>query len=112
MTIPALLFVDQESHCLVLESVNYSQNKITIWDPATFTINEIIYDDLKERWDGEVILFSNNSLGSNWIKWNTIINTFLFRAIFFIDCWYLHFPKNSGHICISMFILIGLFSFF
>jgi len=80
---PAILFVDEGRHCLVLEVFNRHRNTATVWDPATFSSETLSYDQLKERWNGEVILFVNNSYFSNWLD--------VFTAFFFLTGLYFCF---------------------
>lgn len=72
LAVPAILFVDEGRHCVVLESVARRHNTVTIWDPTRFEKEELSSDDLKDRWNGETIQFKEKPL-CPWMNWATIV---------------------------------------
>lgn len=70
---PAIRLVDDGRHCLVFEDFDKHQDWVTVWNPANFASNRISYAQLKERWNGEAILFANDGSLYVWLGSATVV---------------------------------------
>jgi hypothetical protein len=64
MPLPAILLVNQSSHCVVLEDWDSDTGTATIWDPSDLTRKPLNQQMLNEMWSGEMIWLAELHWGS------------------------------------------------
>ncbi len=57
---PCIILINQDHHCVVLESVSASNETAKVWDPAQLRTKDFDVDLLSELWSGHAITFSRH----------------------------------------------------
>ena len=63
---PCILIVNENQHCVVLESIAMDNQQVTLWDPSEQCQRSVALEAFQETWDGLAVTATP---GSNWMLW-------------------------------------------